>query len=146
MIIGSAKLACLAAICLAAVMLVLGGASRAEAHGRHSPPVAPAAHGPAVQAPTATTGAVLALEAEGRGPVRVQKVLHGSGHQPPPADQLNDTLCCSGAACHGGVAALSPAPSLRELTGAKLPLPRCYGSPSRLPSGIERPPRRPSTI
>lgn len=145
MIMGRAKLAYFAAFFIAATMLVLGGAGRAEAHGRPHHSVTSAAPSVAA-APGMSAPAAFGLEAEGRGLMQIPTVLHETGHEPPASDRLSDTPCCGGALCHAGVVESSPGVSLLALTGAKLPLPTCYGSPARMPSGIERPPRRPSTI
>jgi hypothetical protein len=145
MIMGRAKLAYFAAVFIAATMLVLGGASPADAHGRPHHPVTSAAPSVAA-APGMSAPAAFGLEAEGRGLMQIRTVLHETGHEAPASDRLSDTPCCGGALCHAGVAESSPDVSLLALTGAKLPLPSCYGSPARMPSGIERPPRRPSTI
>jgi hypothetical protein len=143
-----AKLAFLAAFVLAATVIVgLGGAGRAEAHGLYHNPVKSAA--PSLAAAPDSTQAMRApftLKAEGRTPVQARMVLQDTDRHPPASDRFDDAPCCSGAACHAGIAALSPAPSLLALKSAKLPLPSCYGSPARLPSGIERPPRQSSTI
>jgi hypothetical protein len=146
MIMGRAKLAYLAAFFIAATMLVLGGSSPADAHGLPHHPVASAAPSVAAAPGITSAPAAVSLEAEGRGLMRIATVLHVSDHEPPASDRSSETPCCGGALCHAGVAESSPEVSLLALTGAKLPLPTCYGSPARMPSGIERPPRRPSTI
>jgi hypothetical protein len=147
MIMGRAKLAYLAAAILAGVMLVLGSAGQAEAHGRphHT---AKSAASTFAAAPDLTTAARAAftLESDARGSRRVHVGSHETDRQLPASDRSSDTPCCGGAPCHAGVAALSLTPLLLELTSAKLPPPSCYGSPSRLPSGLDRPPRRPSTV
>jgi hypothetical protein len=144
---GPAKLAYLAVVFLAAVMLLLGGAGRAEAHALPNHAAASAAHGLAA-APGTTSVALAALTFEGErsAPMRADMVSHESDTQPAAPDRSNDAPCCGGGLCHTGVVAPTPAVSPLALMGAKLPLPNGYDSASPMPSGIERPPRRPSAI
>ena len=146
MIVGRAKLAFFAAVFAAAAMLVLGGASRAEAHGRYNSPVQAAGHRLAAADVASGLRVAFALEFDGAAPVRAHMAWQEMDRQPPAPDRSDDNPCCGAGVCHAGVTAPSPAPALLDVAGAKLPLPRCYGLPARMPSGIERPPRRPSTI
>jgi hypothetical protein len=140
MIMGPARLAFLAAVALVAVMLVLGSAGRAEAHGLPHHSLKSVA--PGLAAPDATRAArpVFALETEVGIPVAAP-ISHEIDGQPLAPDTSDGDPCCGGALCHAGAMTSSPTPWLRDPRGAKMPLPSGSGSLARMSWGIERPPR-----
>jgi hypothetical protein len=141
------KLAFLAAAVLAAVMLMLGTAGGAEAHGLYQHPVKSST--PTLAAAPGKTSAPRAafdLEADGRSPLRYDMTLQDTDRQSPASDRFDHAPCCGGGACHAGVVAAGPTAWRPLRTSAELPPPSCCGSPTRFPSGIERPPKRPSAI
>jgi hypothetical protein len=140
---GSAKLAFHAAVVVAAVVLVLGSAGRAEAHGLPHPSSKSVESG--LAAPDTPRGARAAFALEtGVGTPIAAPISHEIDSQPPTSDTSDGDPCCGGALCHAGAMTSSPTPWLRDPTGAKMPLPSGSGSPARMSWGIERPPRCPA--